>query len=66
MVVEAAEVIRACLLALLLTACATAPQRPAWPLDRMSDAIDHCMVLGEAVEVIRAGECAVVVCTGRP
>lgn len=51
---------------LLLTACATTPQRPAWPLSQMSDAIEFCMVLGEAVEVIRAGECAVVVCTGRP
>src|SRR5690606_26109099 len=51
---------------LLLTDCATTAERPAWPLDRLRDAIDHCIVLGEAVEVIRAGECAVVVCTGRP
>ena len=48
---------------LLLTACATAPQRPAWPVDQLGDAIDHCITIGEAVEVIRAGDCAVVVCT---
>lgn len=54
---------RALLAALLLAGCATSPQRPAWTLDRMGDAIDYCMTLGEVPEVIRAGDQAVVVCT---
>ena len=54
---------RAAALALLLAACSTTPQRPAWPLDQMDDAIDYCIALGEVPEVIRAGDCAVVVCS---